>query len=274
MKKVFLIIILFMLFIFGSSVKALSVKKYTELEYELLNKYMSDVEIQYSSEFVIESILKGNVESYDSFVIANTYYQETEFYPKLVKSEIITDLNKLNLDTENEFSLLSGNLVEYTTDYKYIQLMTNSGSGQKRFYIYNSWLKMPKNKSFDVIALRWSNGFALTDYYGNQYTNGNSGNIAYPVGNSNYKIATNAIGLSQNLVDSATSIENELAVWGNCSSDGIVYGTYQHAQANITLATSKLYNFSSNGMGGVLSFYGNASGIYDNTPGLSLSYTC
>ena len=65
MKKGFLIVILFMLFIFGSSVKALSVKKYTELEYELLNKYMSDVEIQYSSEFVIDSILKGNVESYD-----------------------------------------------------------------------------------------------------------------------------------------------------------------------------------------------------------------
>lgn len=47
-----------------------------------------------------------------------------------------------------------------------------------------------------------------------------------------------------------------------------------NAQSDITLATSKLYNFSSSGMCGVLSFYGNASGIYDNTKGLSLSYTC
>lgn len=273
-KKILFIIILFMVLMFGNSVKALSVSKYTDLEYKLLNEYMSDIEIQYSSEVVIDSILKGNVEEYDSFIISSTYYHGNGLYPKLVRTEIITEFSQLNLDVESEFSLLSGNSDEHTTNYKYIQLMTNSGSSPKRFYIYNKWLKMPVNKSFDVIALRWNGGFTLTDYYGNQYTNGNSGDIAYPMGNSNYKIAANAIGLSQNLVDSATSIENELTVWGTCTSGGTVYGTYQHAQADITLATSKLYNFSSSGMGGVLSFYGNASGVYDNTSGLSLSYTC
>lgn len=274
MKKILFIIILFMLFWVGDSVKAISVEKYTDAEYELLKKYMSEEEIQYSSEFVIDSILNENVEAYDSFIVASTYYHGNNLYPKLVKSEVITDFNQLNLDVENEFSLLSGNSDEHTTDYKYIQLMTNSGSSPKRFYIYNKWLKMPKNKSFDVIALRWNSGFTLTEYYGNQYTNGNSGDIAYPIGNSNYKIGSNAIGLSQNLVDSATSIENELIIWGTCSSDGTIYGTYQHAQSDITLATSKLYNFSVSGMGNVLSFYGNASEIYDDTPGLSLSYTC
>ena len=114
----------------------------------------------------------------------------------------------------------------------------------------------------------------MSHYDGIQFTDGNTTTVNYDMGNGNYKFGTNAIGLSQNLVDSASNIENTLFVSGTCSGSGAVWATYQHAQANITLATSKLYNFSSSGYGGVLSFYGAASGIYDNTTGLSLTFTC
>ena len=106
------------------------------------------------------------------------------------------------------------------------------------------------------------------------FYNGNSGDIIYNSGNGNFKIGTNGVGLSQNLVDSATEIENEMVVMGNCSSGGTVYASYQHAQANITLATSKKYNFSTSGMGGVFGFYDGVGSYYDDTPGIELNYTC
>lgn len=148
-------------------------------------------------------------------------------------------------------------------------------SGGINFNFWNEWKSMPSYKSFDVIAMRWTDNFTMTSYDGSQSTDGNTSYVAYDEGNGNYKLGTNAIGLSQNLVDSATSwLSNELNVSGTCSGSGAVWASYQHAQANITLATSKLYNFSSNGYGGVLSFYGAASGIYDNTTGLSLTFAC
>lgn len=96
----------------------------------------------------------------------------------------------------------------------------------------------------------------------------------YDENSGNFKKFTSGVGLSQNLVDSASEIENELITFGTCTNGGTVYVSYQHAQADIDLTISKYYTLNYNGMGYVFNFYGDAVGIYDNTPGMILPYTC
>ncbi len=235
---------------------------------------MSREELLTTSNRVKEILLSGDVEAYDSVIVATTYYSNNISTPRVIKQEILTNYDTSIAALDDRCELVSTTEGQCETDYKFIRLMVRNSSGRKLFHIINEWKQMPKYKSFDVIAFRWTGDFALEDYTGNQYTNGNSGNILYLEGNGNFKEGTYGLGLSQNLVDSATLIENELIAFGSCSNGGTLYGTYQHAQANITLATSKSYSFNSTGMGGVLKFTGNAVGIYDNTPGISLSYTC
>lgn len=163
---------------------------------------------------------------------------------------------------------------EYHTAMKQLNLLVKEDAGNVSFEFYNYWKSMPKYKSFDVMGMRWTGNFSYYSLYGEQYTNGNSGVIEYYSGNGNYKIGTNAIGLSQNLVDSATQIQSRILLVGTCTTGGTVYASYQHAQANITLATSKKYNFSSSSMGGVFGFYDVVGSYYDDTPGLKLNYSC
>lgn len=96
----------------------------------------------------------------------------------------------------------------------------------------------------------------------------------YDENSINFKKFSSGIGLSQNLVDSASTIENELITFGTCTSGGTIYASYQHVQKDIDLDTSQSYILDYSGMGHVFSFYGNAVGIYDDTPGMRLSYTC
>lgn len=274
MKKIFLILVLF--FCFGC-VNAKGINQNVDISddgYEKLSNFMSDYEISMINQNTYDMFMNNDVVSYESIIVETTYYANYISLPQKVNEKVMSvDEYANNLSNGNLFRYSSSDVVE--TNMKYIRLtILGNGKDGLTFSLTNEWLSMPKYKSFDVIALRWTGDFSLSSYKGYQLTNGNSGDIYYYEGNSNYKTATKAIGLSQNLVDSATTIDNELYASGTCSSGGTIYGTYQHAQGDITLATSKLYNFSSSGMGGVLSFYGNASGIYDNTKGLSLSYTC
>lgn len=273
MRKI--IIIVCLLFIFIGSVNAASIENFSKNEYEKLSKFVSDSEIELLSKRTLDNILDSDILSFDVAVVVTTYKTSSISLPKIVSQNIMSvdDYNnsvESRATTCTEFSI---QLEECTTEYKAMVLMIGNNGSTLRLHITNEWIKMPKYKSFDVIALKWSGNYSVVSYQGNQYTNGNSGDIYYAQGNGNYKTGVNAIGLSQNLVDSATEIMNELVVFVTGSGTINLNATYQHSQANITLATSKLYNFSSNGYGGVLSFYGNAAGIYDNTPGMNLVYT-
>lgn len=262
-----------------SAVNAQSINPNVDISdegYAKLSKFMSDNEISMISKDTYDKFMNNEIVAYESSIIETTYYGNSISLPQKVSEKIMSvDEYVENKNSNNVNLFTASNLDTVETNMKYIRLIVlGNGSDGLTFNIVNEWISMPEYKSFDVIAFRWTGDFSLSLYRGYQYTNGNSGNIYYYEGNGNYKLGTNAIGLSQNLVDSATSIDNELYAVGTCSNGGTIYATYQHVRSDISLATSKLYNFSSSGMGGVLSFYGNASGIYDNTPGLSLNYTC
>ncbi|MEG0977092.1 MAG: hypothetical protein RSF02_00895, partial [Bacilli bacterium] len=50
-----------------------------------------------------------------------------------------------------------------------------------------------------------------------------------------------------------------------------IYGAYEHAVDNMTLAQSQNYEISSVGMGNVINFYSSSYDHYDNTPGLDIN---
>lgn len=244
--------------------------------YERLSKFMSDLEISMIDQKTYDLFLDNEVIGYQSYIVEEVYVGSATQLPRKVSERYMSFDEYANTPSvAAECSFSSDGTIEYCkTPKKYLRLTVFKNSTGVYFDLLNEWLSEPVYKSFDVLAMRWTNNFSMSYYDGLQRTDGNTTYVNYNTGNGNYKFGTNAIGLSQNLVDSATDIDNSLTVGGTCSGSGAVWATYQHAQANITLATSKLYNFSSSGYGGVLSFYGAASGIYDNTTGLSLTFSC
>lgn len=127
--------------------------------------------------------------------------------------------------------------------------------------ILTTWLAQPNVKSYDVIGARLYN----TSLYSSSittYVRSSSGTAIQ----SNYMNYTNGFGNSILLPsnENINNVEQRFRV----NKSGTVYGSYQHAMSNVSLATSKLYNISSSGYGSVFQFYGNAYGKYDNTVGV------
>lgn len=271
---------MFLLFSFISLVdaKVLNTKVNIDDEgYEKLIGYMSENEMALISQDIYDMFMVKNVVSYESYIVETTYYESPTQLPKKINERHMTVDEYVNMSSTDEYECffnVDTDSFDCDTQMKYLSLAVCEDIDGIYFYFYNNWDVMPKYKSFDVMAIRWTGDFTYDTYFGEQNTNGNTEYVSYNVGNGNYKIGTKAIGLSQNLVDSATMIENKLIVSGSCSTGGRVYASYQHAQANITLATSKKYNFSSSGMGGIFEFYDGVGSYYDNTPGLSMIYSC
>ena len=168
----------------------------------------------------------------------------------------------------------------YTT-YKHISLIVRYDSGKYIFNLTNQWLLEPATESYDVLGLRWSGSVTKnnSDAKGNQEYYNPTGtideNIPYSYTSTNFKFFSNGLGLSQNLKDGPYKYNNSIEIYVTCTGIVNLYGTYQHAQSDVTLAQSKSYSLSSSGLGGVL-YYSDSSirNKYDNTGGLSVSFTC
>lgn len=278
MKKIFFIICLMFLFIGGVNAEVLNPNvDISEEGYNKLSKFMSEAEMGVITQEIYDSFMNGNVVNYQSVIIETTYYVPVAQLPKKISERTMTVdeyINTSTTKTTDNIFYATNDFIEHETDKKKLTLVIKEDAGDVSFEFYNYWKSMPVYKSFDVMGMMWTGNFSYYSYYGEQYTNGNSGVIEYYPGNGNYKFGTNAIGLSQNLVDSATQIQSKMVLVGTCTIGGTVNASYQHAQANITLATSKKYNFSTSGMGGVFGFYDGVGSYYDNTAGIELNYTC
>ena len=278
MKKIFFIICLMFLFIGGVNAEVLNPNvDISEEGYNKLSKFMSEAEMGVITQEIYDSFMNGNVVNYQSVIIETTYYVPVAQLPKKISERTLTVdeyINTSTTKTTDNIFYATNDFIEHETNKKKLTLVIKEDAGDVSFEFYNYWKSMPVYKSFDVMGMMWTGNFSYYSYYGEQYTNGNSGVIEYYPGNGNFKTGTNAIGLSQNLVDSATIIQSKMVLVGTCTTGGTVNASYQHAQANITLATSKKYNFSTSGMGGVFGFYDGVGSYYDNTAGIELNYTC
>lgn len=137
------------------------------------------------------------------------------------------------------------------------------------------WQKIPKYKSFDVIALRGENvAFENIKVQGKQiYTKDNTINtIHYNYNGLNTKVFHNGIGISMNLVDGASEYTLTLSVPYIITGDNpIIYGNYQHAIKNIDLNTSKKYSLSPQGYGKVIQFEDPVKPYYDGMRGVNIN---
>lgn len=161
------------------------------------------------------------------------------------------------------------NYVRYETNSKKIEIMYYISGGNYRIQMSNNWKTNPKVHSFDIIATRWDNYKSTSDYWlGNSYestVNGNQQN--YTDSSNNLKKFNLGVGLSQNLFDNVAPLTNMLNVLSSSSFGTYVYGSYQHANRNVSLETSKSYTISSSGLGGVInqsypSYYDGMQGVY------------
>ena len=157
---------------------------------------------------------------------------------------------------------LAKNLVE--TPAKKLTLSKSCGMTECLMVLTNAWKGQPTITSYDVIG-------ALL--YGNLHLNSSITTKLYHSGGTMYgadiKYDSSGWGVSMDLPDNSTTtmtITQYFYVYGL----GTVFGSYQHALFNISLATSQLYNCNLGGYGGVFAFYGAALNKFDQMGGVSL----
>lgn len=162
----------------------------------------------------------------------------------------------------------------YSTNYKTLNVTAIPyDSVNYAITLTLNWKKMPATRSYDVIALRFSN-MAMSNgtQSGHQIYTG--GSVYYSYGGTNMKLASNGFGISMNLVNSTSINSLQCFISVNAAktnSTSTIYGAYEHAKSNVTLAQSKDYTISSGGMGHVINFSSSVWNYYDNMNGVSIS---
>lgn len=170
--------------------------------------------------------------------------------------------------------------ISYETNYKYIDIAATSATGSNSYSIslYVTWKMIPTVRSFDVIAMRFRNVAILegsqsgTQVYKLKGENGYS-LIGYSPDGTNINKQYDGFGISMNLIDnSIDDIELHLEAIGMPSgSFPHVWGAYQHAVRNVTLAQSKSYTISNAGYGNVVNFSTSVQNNYDGMKGVQFA---
>lgn len=163
-----------------------------------------------------------------------------------------------------------------------MQVVANGYPSQKIVTITNTWLSIPATKSFDVIALRPASNSMTVNINKNTisgYQKWDGQYVNYDKSSANTKVSSSftgngGLGISMNIVDGVTSsLENSMTVYFLSGADPFnIYGTYQHAQSDVSLSESQNYSFSSSGLGNVLNFASSVKSKYDAMQGVYLSY--
>ena len=125
-----------------------------------------------------------------------------------------------------------------------------------------TWHTQPAITSWDVIGAYFHNVSLIS--HSHTYVSTDS----YTYYFDNLQTATNGFGNSVLLPENGTNYIINTAF--TVTKGGTVFGSYQHAMDNISLANSKLYTFSLNGAGNVFNFYGAAVDMYDEMNGVDI----
>lgn len=125
------------------------------------------------------------------------------------------------------------------------------------------WKTTPKVKSYDVIGAR----FDRTSYVSELDTEVDYGPNKQKV--YEHKTLYNGVGSSLKLPSTSEMIK--VIQRFKVARSGTVYASYQHATQSVTLANSKNYTFSDQGLGGVFKFGGSIGNSYDKMKGVSLN---
>lgn len=206
----------------------------------------------------------------------NEKYIKTEEYldstGKIIDT-INTEVTKqeAELFVENQKNGVQPLSDSHQTNMKRINISIAATPSVKTITITNTWLSMPSVRSYDVIGFRNGTGNSIAINSVSAYQQADGQTVTYSMGGSNFKSTNQGCGISMNIVDSVSgSLSNSMSVTViNNSSIYTAYGTYQHAQSNVTLDQSKNYSINANGLGGVLDFASSVRGNYDGMQGVS-----
>ena len=256
----------------------------THEQYNKLSKNYSEEKIAKMNETEFNFEMTHELKS----VSSTTKYIIEDITYNTLTNEVISVINREVSKEEFDRFNYEKNNEDLASPNGYVTHDTASKSLTLDVYYYTSsvvkieeivyWLVEPKVRSYDVLAVRWELGtgssYKVDTYNGAQidgfeFDGGKSQD--YVPGGSNSKQASNGIGISMNIFDTLNSggVELRLNVYGKLTGEMAVYGSYQHATSNVTLAQSKDYTFSASGLGKVIKF--NSSSIksrYDNMQGV------
>lgn len=203
-------------------------------------------------------------------VITRTRYDENNQPVETINTEVTeAEAKRVAAMPETRGSI-------WQTSSKKLTISVLNAGSRKRITLTNTWLKLPKVRSYDVMAVRitdtsftiGSNAFSASQEYDNNTVN-------YSYSGDNVRIpgvfSHPGIGVSMNIVDSvSSSLSNTMVLTLVNGKDKYkVFGTYQHATSKVTLAQSKDYDIEAGGLGNVLKFSSSVAGKYDGMQGVS-----
>lgn len=247
-------------------------------------------------------------EEYNNFLKLHTHEQimlmDEEKYEKLksldysnVRTEVkyvATTYNpSLNLTTERELSKaeydsfsntnngvssrLNNGSAEYETTAKGLIIAVAGGTTWNYTTLTATWKYIPTTRSFDVIGFR---GYGFEFREGSQQgdqvyiLDGNYTMIDYAWDGTNIKRLDNGFGISMNIVNSniqALQLMIECDIKAT-ESYPTIYGSYQHAVSNISLADSQNYTLGGGGLGSVFIYPYSIVEKYDGMSGVRVQY--
>ncbi len=186
------------------------------------------------------------------------------------------EYDNFKLDDEENLRLGNGNCYRETTA-KSLSMTVIGGSPWSYASLSAHWKYIPNTRSYDVIGFR-GDGFSFRNgsQSGEQryYLSGSYHYVNYSWNGTNIKKFSNGFGISMNIVNS--SIESlDLSISCDIKDDIThpeLFGSYQHATSNLTLANSQNYTLGSAGLGWVFVYPYNISSKYDGMGGVVITY--
>ena len=192
-----------------------------------------------------------------------------EGYQNIISSkdyDNIFEYNSLNgiIETKiyNEKNTITSYGTSHSTGSKTIKIskscMTNC-----LITIVATWKKSPNIRSYDVIGA-FLEGVDFVTYPVTTVNNSTGSRNS-----SETIINSNGFGVSIKLLE--TGDDMIVSQYFRTTKNGTIFGSYQHAAKNITLANSKRYVISKSGYGGVFKFESGINNYYDGMGGVNIS---
>lgn len=283
MKKHFLLIASFLL-LFICAPNFVNAQDYvndlgvviSEEDYDNLKSLYTEAHIAVLDQNKYDQIKSMNLD-YDNVRVQNMYVK-TEV--NNVTGEITeTEITKEEYDAASENSSTRATLIG--TSYKQLALSfikTSEANHTALFVLTATWKIMPVVRSFDVIGARLSNMNVVNGTQeGQQIYKINDGDyqwVQYNFNGTNIQNHSNGFGISMNLLNNSSLTYLECTIDSSMAINAYpaaVFGSYQHAIEDVSLATSQSYTIGAGGLGSVFIFptdtirlkYDGMNGVYD-----------
>ena len=201
-------------------------------------------------------------EAYETIVnmYGQSYFDEMTQEQYSFIEELFVEGNTIEMSTYVENTNMMRNLI-YQTGSKRLAIAKSCNSFKCTVVTALTWLGEPVVTSYDVIGARFNNASLANSNILTRIQSDDG--ISY---SDNLKQYSNGFGVSVKLPDHGTNIIVDQRFY--MEPQGTVFASYQHADEDVTLATSKKYTLSNGCYGNVFCFYGAASDKYDQMHGV------